>query len=152
MPRTPVPAPGGGNVDQTVAAGTIATSAAPEPTRQVSLGSDLSAQLTDAKRIDGKGKGPGEVGGPALQATVMLRNGGAAPLELSNLQITAQDAAGAPAPGLTGEPAQPFIGQLAPGASATGVLVFQLPTAFRAPLQIAVGYGTGTVVRLDVRT
>ncbi len=150
LATTEVPAPGGGNVDQTVPEIPVTTLPAVPVSETADLGQDVAVTITDVKSVTGVARGPGEVGGPAAALTVKVENEGQDPISLSNFGIAANDNAGTPAISLSGEPASPMSGSVGPGQSASGVYVFALPANHLNPLQISISYGAGSPTALFI--
>lgn len=151
---TVVPAPGGGNVNQTVPSEPVTTLPALPPLSTATIGPGITANIKGVKSLTGVARGIGEVGGPAVALTLEVNNGTEALLDLSTVGFTVSDAAGVPSGALTGAPSAPLSGSLEPGKSATGVYVFTVPTGHKNPMQISISYGAGSPIALittDVR-
>lgn len=145
-PTTDVPAPGGGDINQTVAAVVVSTAPAVPLTQPASFGSGVQVQLGTLAKIDTVAQGPGEISGPGLSVPVTITNTGGAAIALDAVNVTMTDAAGSPGAPMTGAPAAPFSGALAAGASATATYVFALPGGYTDPATIGVSYAAGAPV------
>jgi hypothetical protein len=104
----------------------------------------LSIRIAQAEAIEGESIFPGEVGGPALRYTVEISNAGPTALDLTYVAVNAftgeqRD----PASELTKPGGAPFQGQLAPGATATGVYLFSIDEADRDRVTLIVDYQAG---------
>jgi hypothetical protein len=141
---TPVPPPGGGgNVSSTVPTRAVATSTAVPLTAPATFAGGVTATVTSVRAVTATAVGPGEIGGPAVAVTVSLKNGSAAAVLLGNYFVSLTDSAKQAGISTTGDPARPWSGQLAPGQTASGVWVFTVPTANRAPVTITVSDAAG---------
>lgn len=138
QPTTPVAAPGGGNVEQTVSA-----APAQEPVNRAlnetaEIAAGVRVAITKVESITAEAQGPGEVAGPAVAVGVQIINDTAEPLDASVVQVNLTDSAGLPGAGMSGPPAQWFQGTLAAGQRAEGVYVFTVPEANRRPVRVEV--------------
>lgn len=120
-------------------------------TSTAEFGTGMSARVAGLESVDGVAEGPGEVAGPSVRVSVVLTNGTGAAASLDstvvNLYAGEQLAPGEP---LSGPGVSVFTGSLAPGASATGVYVFRVPSDLRDRLQITVSYDpTATTVLFE---
>jgi hypothetical protein len=105
----------------------------------------VTAQQVEPVQIEARG--PGEVAGPGVRVTVRAENRGADPVDLAGLVVNATYGDAVPASQSSTDPAAPLTGALAPGASAEGVYVFQVPDGAGGPVVIEVGYsGSSNVV------
>jgi hypothetical protein len=145
---TDVPAPGGGDINQTVAEVPVTTNSPIDTSQTADLGGSVTANIVETKNIDGIARGAGEVGGPAIALTIEVNNGSGSPIELSDILVTAEDNAGTPAGPLSGDPASPLTGTLASEESAKGVFVFTFPSGAQEPMNVAVSYAAGFPVAL----
>lgn len=98
----------------------------------------VTATVISIEPIDATAALPGEIAGPAVRLTMAVQNGSAAPLDLGNVTVDLQDAAGASATSLSGNGAAPFTGSAQPGGSATGTYVFTLAQNDRTGVRIYV--------------
>lgn len=110
-------------------------------------GDKVSVRLTKIASIDAKAEGPGEVAGPALALTVLVRNGSSTPVDLNSVVVTLEGADQSPGGVITAKPADPLDGRLASGKSRSGVYVFTIAQDNRDPVTVAVTLaGGGTVL------
>ena len=145
---TPVPAPGGGNINQTVPSAATATLPASPLTGSVIVDSSVSIRLDGVTAITAKAQLPGEVSGPAIAVTVRVLNTSAQPVSVTNAVVNATDSAGVPGVQMSASPAAAFPASVAAGQQATGVYVFTLDTTHRDPVSITVSYRPGAPVAL----
>lgn len=137
---TAVPAPNGGNVNETVPAVELTTNAAVAMTATGDYGNGVTVTLAALDSITTTAELPGEIAGPGVAVTVRVVNAGSAAIDLSNVVVDLQDAAGTPAIPISTSPATPFTGSLAAGATADGVYVFTLPASYTGPATVSVTY------------
>ena len=145
---TPVPPTQAGDTNQTVAEVPVTTMPAIQVTESAEIGTGVTVEVEDVKAVTGTARGPGEVGGPAAAVTVKITNSSAVAIPLNQVQVTAEDSAGTPAPSLSGDPAAPMSGNLDAGQDASGVYVFSLGQSHQNPLKLAISYGAGAPVAL----
>jgi hypothetical protein len=139
---TPVPAPGGGDINQTVPAVELTSAAPVSLTATADFGGGVTVDLASIESTQTTAQGPGEVAGPGLVITVRIKNGSAAAVPLNAVNVTVSDGAQTPASPMSGTPAAPFSGEVAPGAEAQGVYVFTLPGEYTDPATVTVSYST----------
>jgi len=121
--------------------------AAPDQTVQAPDG--VAVRLAQVEHVEGEAVAAGETSGPAVRLTVEVTNGTDAPLDLSYAVVNAYTGEDrVPAGRLVQPGGRPFEGELAPGESGTGVVLFSIPDADRDDVTVAVEYapGTSTVV------
>ncbi len=107
----------------------------------VDFGGGVTATMTGTKALDVEARGAGETSGPAVAATIEVRNGSNQPFDLATIALTGTYGGGTPAIPSSADPAQDLSGQLAPGATATGVYVFRVPKGDADTLVIQVQSG-----------
>ncbi len=137
---TEVPAPGGGNINETVAESTLATNAPVAVTETADYGNGVTASLAKVEKITTTAELPGEIAGPGVALTVQIVNGGSEAIDLGAVVVDLQDSAGTPALPMTAATASPFTGSLAAGETAEGVYVFTLPQPYSGPATVSVSY------------
>lgn len=143
-PTAPAPGePGGGATDDADPAApyTPVTEPAVALDQPATFASGVVAELTKVESVDGEAQGPGEVAGPAVRVTVRLTNGTEAAVPLAGAVVNVyagQDLA--PGEPLSGPGGKPFTGTVQPGATATGVYVFNVPADQRDRLQVTVSH------------
>jgi hypothetical protein len=143
---TQVPAPSGGNVEQTVQPG--------KPGKTVAAGADRSADLPDGVAVrlvstderSVEAGGPGEAGGPALVAVVEITNGSKRTIDLDTAMVNMTYGDNQVATPLTADPSAPFTGTLAPGRSVQGTYVFGIVKNSVGRFVILVTYTAGAGV------
>jgi hypothetical protein len=129
-----------------VPADLVPPSLAPVGLQDRSTGEDgVAASITTLEAIQGEGRGPGNISGPALRVTVRIDNGTGAPVSLDGVGVELSYGADlTPASPLNDSSAAPFHGTVDQGGSATGVYVFSVPENARDSVTISVGYRAGT--------
>ena len=104
-------------------------------------GTGMAFRLEQLEAVDGEANGPGEIAGPAVRVTVVATNDSPSPVLLEGVVVDltygAENTSAAP---LSGPGALRFSGEVAPGASATGVYVFEVPVDQRGVVSVIVGY------------
>lgn len=119
------------------------------PDQAVQAPDGVTVRLAQVEHVEGEAVAAGETSGPAVRLTVEVTNGTDAPLDLSYAVVNAYTGEDrAPAGRLVQPGGKPFEGELAPGESGTGVVLFSIPDADRDDVTVAVEYapGTSTVV------
>lgn len=115
------------------------------------LGGDVTVTLTAVDTLDVEAKLPGETAGPAVAATLEVRNGSKSAFDLSTVAVTASYGDGTPAIVNRSEPAADFAGTVEPGGTAKGVYVFRAPADEADSVVVEVQSGTQpNVVRFKV--
>ncbi|MGN6407164.1 MAG: hypothetical protein ACTHMH_02365 [Curtobacterium sp.] len=121
------------------------TASGPQPTKSAALSSpaairaDLVAAVTKTEAVQGKANGPGEIAGPAVRFTIRITNRTSAAVNLSNTVVNAYYGISRdPAIPLDGPGASAFPRSVAAGGTATGVFVFNIPTADRSRVDVTV--------------
>jgi len=144
---TPVPPPGGGgDINQTVPSVQLTTAAPVSLSQTADFGGGVTVDLASIESVTTTAQGPGEVAGPGLVIKIRIKNGSAAAVPLDAVNVTVSDGAQTPASPMSGPPAAPFSGNLAPGAEATGVYVFTLPGGYTNPATVTVSYSTAAPI------
>jgi hypothetical protein len=133
-----------------VPARTLATARPVATDQTASFGNEVSARISALKHINAVAHGIGEVSGPAVAITFVIRNGSSRTIDLGSVSANLQDAAGTPANSMSGSPAKPFAGKLAAGKSSAGTYVFSLPKGHPNPITISLSYTTAAPVVLFV--
>lgn len=103
--------------------------------------SGVLVTLPSIKAIQAKGRGPGEVSGPALAVTVRVRNDRSTAVDLGNAVVNLTAADGSPGSMMTGPPADPLPARVGSGKAATGVYVFAVPVDQRDPIVVEASIG-----------
>jgi hypothetical protein len=107
----------------------------------------LVVSIDTLESVTGEAQGPGEVGGPALRFTLTLRNDGDTPVSLESTLVTVYSGPDQmPAQDLLGPGGVPLPGEIAPGATVTGVFVFTVPLENRDQVKIGVDYTVGVPI------
>ncbi len=146
--ETAVPAPGGGDIDETVA------SVEPGEITEAAIGSSailasaVTVSVLEANRLDVGADTPGEIAGSAVAATVRIENNTDAAIDLGSTVVTLTDAQGNPGRSTTAGPFDPFTETAAPGEALDGVYIFGVPADALATISISVSYAGGAPVAL----
>lgn len=142
VPSASVPAPTATGPATVVAERPVKSTEAPL-TERVDLGNGVTAQVEQVESVDGKPRGPGEIGGPALRITVRVRNNSGAdqPMDaaLVNLYYGRDKT---PASGVAGPGSKPFRGALKAGDTARGRYVFSVAKADQSRIGVEFSYST----------
>jgi hypothetical protein len=116
-------------------------------TEQVAPVPGVVVSIKNLEAVAGEAQGPGEVGGPALRFTLSLRNDGDAPVSLESTVVTLYSGPEQlPATDLTGPGGVPLPGEIAAGATVTGVFIFAVPPEQRDQVKIGVDYTVGVPI------
>lgn len=143
---TQVPAPGGaGNIQETVPTGTAPSNAPVALDAAGDFGNGIAVGLTSIESISAVAQMPGEVAGPGIRVEVTITNGSNQLIDVGNVVVDLQDAAGTPAVPMTSG-ATPFSGSIDAGASASGVYLFTVPAGYSNPATISVSYNAAAPV------
>lgn len=140
---TPVPAPQGGDINQTVAAVPVTTAPAVPLNSAADFGGGVRVEMVELNRIDTTAQGPGEVAGPGVAVKLRFVNDSSAAVSLDNVTVNLADGSQQPGLPMSAAPAQPFRGSVDAGATAEGVYVFTLPADFANPASVTVSYSAG---------
>ena len=124
---------------------TPAAAATPQPTKTATISAptaivkSLTAKVTTMEAVQGKANGPGEVAGPSVRFTITITNSTGKAVDLSNTVVYAYYGAdAAPATELEQPGGKAFPASVATGSTATGVFVFNIPTASRSKVLVTV--------------
>ena len=99
----------------------------------------LTAKVSKMEAVTGKANAPGEVGGPSVRFTITITNTTGKSVNLSNTVVNAYyGSAATPAIELQSPGGADFPASVATGRSATGVFVFNIPTASRGSVKVTV--------------
>lgn len=110
--------------------------------------SGIKVNLTSLRAITSKPQGPGEVKGPAIRVDLRLTNESKKDFDATSVLVTLYDSKNDPGGEMLGAPHRPLQGVVKPGASATGVWVFNVPPSRRNPVRIMVTLPTDDPVLL----
>lgn len=104
-------------------------------------GTGMTFRLESLEAVEGEANGPGEIAGPAVRVTVVAANDSPSPVLLEGVVVDltygAQNTSASP---LSGPGALRFSGEVAAGATATGVYVFDVPVDERGAVSVLVSY------------
>jgi hypothetical protein len=129
-------------VNQTVPAVSLTTNSPVALTATGDYGNGVKVTLAAIEAVTTTAELPGEIAGPGVKVTVDVVNDSNAAVDLGNVIVDLEDAAGTPAIPMSASPASPFTGSVAAGATATGIYVFTVPTTYSNPATISVSYST----------
>ncbi len=139
---TPVPAPGGGNISETIPPKPMATQTAVPLSKPAAVGK-VTVSLVKLEKITVKASGPGEIGGPAVAVTVKVANGTDKAVDGAATTVNLLGKDGSPALPTPTKPAAPISGSIAAGGSAQGVYVFTIKNGIENPVTVQVTYAAG---------
>lgn len=139
-PIMPAPATsGGGGIDATVPL-TPGSTLPAVPVGSPASAGGVTVTVSRVESVQGEAQGPGQVAGPAVRLTIVIRDATARALPLDAVTVDLRDAADVSAPPLSGPGRRPFTGSAPAGGSATGVYVFGLATNARADVTVRLTY------------
>lgn len=143
LPTTEIPPPGGaGDINQTVPSATVTSNPPVQLSETANYGNGVTVALTGIESVTTTAELPGEVAGPGVKLTVSIVNGSPSAVDLGNVVVDLQDAAGTPAIFMSASPSSPFTGSVEAGATATGTYVYSVPATYTNPATISVSYST----------
>ena len=134
----PVQPPKAGSTAETVAPRPEVTKKAVKLDKPSTVSSGVVVRITEVKAIKAKAQLPGEVAGPAVALTVVVKNSSGKPVDLSAVVVNLLDSEQAPGTEMSAEPARPLSGRLASGKSCTGIYVFTVGASRRNPISVSV--------------
>jgi hypothetical protein len=129
-------------IQKTVAPKTLATAKPVAIDQTATFGNRVAVRISALKSFNATAHGVGEISGPAVAVTFVIKNDAARSIDLGSVTANLQDAAGTPSTSMVGSPAKPFAGRLAAGGSSTGTYVFALPKSHHNPVTISFSYTT----------
>jgi hypothetical protein len=129
-----------GSLD-TVPVETVVTAPPVAIDEEADAGTGMTFRLETLEAVKGEATGPGEIAGPAVRVTVIATNDSPSPVLVEGVvvDLTYGPDATSAAP-LSGPGVVRFAGEVAPGASATGVYVFDVPVDQRGAVKVLVSY------------
>ncbi|GAA1417353.1 hypothetical protein [Agrococcus citreus] len=154
-PAAPEPAPSGSMVPPPGAAAEATDGpleAAPLPStaarldEQVAFDTGMVVEVVSVEPIEVEAETPGEISGPAVVVTVAARNDSDAPRSVDSAVVMVATADGVPGVGTTAGDPSPFVGVIAPGATASARYVFMLDPAAGREVTVTVNYAAGEPV------
>jgi cytoskeletal protein RodZ len=117
----------------------------PQPTRTATISKptaivkSLTAKVTRMEAVQGKADGPGEISGPSVRFTIAISNSTGKTVDLSNTVVNAYYGADStPAIELRMPGGRTFPSSVKSGSTATGVYLFNIPTASRGKVEVTV--------------
>lgn len=146
-PSGPAPRPPEGTQPAATGATVAVATIAPAPPTPIDESADdgggLRFSVESMVAVDGEASGPGEIGGPALQITLLTTNTSTTPVDVSHTLVDLRHGAELQPAAPFALGTTPFSGTLAPGRSATAVHVFAVPVDRRSVVQIHVNARPG---------
>lgn len=129
--------------------GSAVPTADPEPERvvdpsvpldqPVDTPAGVTVRVSSIESVTGEAVVPGEISGPALKVSIEIANGSAETMDLRTAVVTLTHGASLePGNPISKPGGTPFPPQLAPGESATGAFVFEVPEERRDLVRIDV--------------
>ncbi|MFQ4147846.1 hypothetical protein AAGW05_03975 [Arthrobacter sp. LAPM80] len=107
----------------------------------------VTATVGGIQAVDGKGRGPGQISGPAVRFTVTLTNGGTTPIDTGMVVVNVDGGPDhIPALVLSGPGVVNFPASLAPGQKASGTFVFLIPNNQRNEVRIFFNYDVSSSI------
>jgi hypothetical protein len=104
----------------------------------------LTAAIASLEAVDGEATGPGEIAGPSVRVTISIANTTDEPADLTGAVVTAYSGEDlAPALELREPGGRALPATVAPGATATGVFVFQIEPERRDIVRIMLDTAVG---------
>ncbi len=146
LATVPVPAPGGGDINQTVPSVQVSSKAPVALSEPSDVNDGVTVRLAGIESLTTTAELPGEISGPGIEVTVEIANGSQSPVSLDNVVVNLVDGARTPAIPMTASPAKPFTGEVDPGNKAQAVYVFTVPTTYKNPATITVSYAAQSPV------
>lgn len=131
-------APSGGDIDDVVDVEPQRVLDEVEAADEVTVSKEVTVEIIDLARTKVTARGPGEIGGPAVRVDVRLSNVTDDPVDLDGVTVTGADDSATPLSPLAVDPANPFAGELEPGAEVEGTYLFSFPDGSSAPLTVTV--------------
>jgi hypothetical protein len=112
--------------------------------KPAAVGNGITAEVVSLDAVRGTGRGPGNISGPALRATVHIINRTGRSVSLDGVAVELFYGRGrTPASPLDDPSGVPFHGTLTPGGTAEGSYVFSVPAGDRDVVTLSVGYQAG---------
>ena len=111
-----------------------------------SFGGDVTVTVSPFTLVTVSAAGPGEVSGPGMKATVVVRNGGAKPVDLSSLAVNGYYGDDYLPASPIGSETKGLTGQLAAGQETSGEYVFSVPAESQSAFRLTVGSGASPIV------
>ena len=108
------------------------------------VGNGITADVVSLEAVEGSGRGPGNIAGPALRVTVRITNGTTGQVSLDGVAVDlAHGEEQVPASPIADPSSAPFVGSLSPSENREGVYVFTVPADDRELVTLSVGYQAG---------
>jgi hypothetical protein len=137
-----------GNISQTVKTHKVSVLPRVPLSHSVKLAKGVTIHIQQVQAINAVSHVPGDVDGPAVQVTLVIKNLSSKPLNLNYAEAQLTDSKGDPGVLVTTAASHQFSGKVKPGAHATGIYVFRVPTNRRDPVTVTASYtGAGPVAR-----
>lgn len=144
----PVPAPDEGTTDDVIPPALSPGDVEVSLDGVAELPGGIEVEASKLNAINSVAQTPGDLSGPAIAATITIRNNSKVSLHIDNVMVTLVDSDGQSGIPSASDPYEPFSGTIAPGASAEGLYVFVVPEGARGHVQLSVAYSAGVPVAL----
>lgn len=142
VPSVSIPKPTATGKPTVVPTQETSTTSAPLDDK-VGLASGVEVRVAEIESVRGEAQGPGEIAGPAVRVTVMVRNKSDKDISMDMALVNVYyGAEKTPASTLSGPGAVPLPANLAAGKSARGAYVFSVPDNQRDHLTVEFSYST----------
>lgn len=135
-----------GNIKQRTTTHTVKVQKKTPMAKAASFSDGVEVSVAKIRSVTAKAVGPGEVGGSAVAATMKIKNGSVAPIDLGTVSVRLLGSDGSPGIMTSGGEAKPLTGTLKPDESIQGTYVFTLDKSMRKPVTVQVEYGSGQTV------
>lgn len=105
------------------------------------FGTGLTVEITRVEAVRSKAERPGEISAPAVRLTMRAHNDSKQPITVEGMVVTLEYGADrTPAVNVHEPGGDPFAGVVAPGATARGVYVFNVPARARDRIRVVTSY------------
>lgn len=114
------------------------------------IASAVRVTVGKVKDVTVKARQPGEIAGAAAAVPLTVRNGSGAAFSLDGMVVTAFYGDDIPGNETTASPSKPMTGSLAPGKTAKGTYVFNIPKKYASTLRVEVASNQSpTIVQFE---
>lgn len=146
-PRTKaVPAPSAGNIREKLKNQKRGSVKRASIGVEASLPEGVKVRVSKVTAFTAKAETPGEVTGPAVAVTIVLKNASKETISVDSAMVSLTEKSGDPAQPTTSDPYAPFAGDVAPGAKQAATYVFLIAKKDRKDVKITVEYLAGNTV------
>lgn len=114
------------------------------------IASAVRVTVGKVKDVTVKARQPGEIAGPAAAVPLTVRNGSTEAFSLDGVVVTAFYGDDIPGNETSASPSKPMTGSLAPGKTAKGIYVFNVPRKYASTLRVEVASNQSpTIVQFE---